>query len=64
MGLPKTDSLQWINLGEPGCGPQGPYYCGVGGDRMFGRDISEEHLQMCIKSGLSITGVNAEVTPS
>tara|TARA_Y100000593_G_C4301408_1_gene333568 strand:+ start:316 stop:1377 length:1062 start_codon:yes stop_codon:yes gene_type:complete len=43
--------------------PQGIYYCSVGGDRSFGREISEEHLDACIKSEINITGTNAEVMP-
>ena len=43
---------------------QGPYYCGVGGNVSYGRKIVEEHLSMCIKAGLKICGVNAEVMPS
>ena len=41
--------------------PQGPYYCGVGGDKVFGRDIVEEHLDLCIEAGLNIEGINVEV---
>jgi len=43
---------------------QGPYYCGVGGDRVYGRHIAEEHLEYCIYAGVDICGINAEVTPS
>ena len=43
--------------------PQGPYYCSVGSDVAFGRYIVEEHLDACIKAGLSICGTNAEVMP-
>ncbi len=41
--------------------PQGGYYCGVGSDEIFGREIVEEHLDNCIEAGLSISGINAEV---
>jgi len=41
--------------------PQGEYYCGVGNDNAIGRDIVEEHLQICLEANLNITGVNAEV---
>lgn len=41
--------------------PQGGYYCGVGSDEIFGREIVEEHLDNCLAAGLSISGVNAEV---
>jgi len=43
--------------------PQGKYYCGVGFDRAFGRQVAEEHLDMCLKAGLEIGGINAEVMP-
>lgn len=43
--------------------PQGTYYCGVGADRVFGRDVSVEHATACMNAGLSICGTNAEVAP-
>ncbi|TWU42800.1 glutamine synthetase beta-grasp domain-containing protein [Novipirellula artificiosorum] len=42
-------------------GPQGPYYCSVGHGKAVGRDIVEEHLQMCLDAGLNVEGINAEV---
>ena len=44
-------------------GPQGPYYCGVGARKIAGRDIVEEHTDLCIAAGLQISGTNAEVMP-
>ena len=44
-------------------GPQGPYYCGVGGSQIYGRDIVERHFTDCLKVGLEISGINAEVMP-
>jgi glutamine synthetase len=41
--------------------PQGGYYCGVGADEIFGRDVVEAHLDNCLAAGLSISGINAEV---
>jgi len=41
--------------------PQGGYYCGVGSDEVFGRDVAEAHLENCLKAGLHISGINAEV---
>lgn len=41
--------------------PQGKYYCGVGKENVVARDIVEEHLEVCLACGLTITGVNAEV---
>ena len=43
-----------------GVEPQGKYYCGVGG-QIVGRQISEEHLNMCLRYGVNIEGTNAEV---
>jgi glutamine synthetase len=44
-------------------GPQGPYYCGVGADDVYGRPMVEAHLDACLNAGLSISGINAEVMP-
>ncbi len=41
--------------------PQGGYYCGIGADEIWGRDIVEDHTWACIEAGLSISGTNAEV---
>jgi glutamine synthetase len=43
--------------------PQGGYYCGVGADEVFGRDIVEAHMDACLKAGLHLSGINAEVMP-
>jgi len=44
-------------------GAQGPYYCGVGSGKVFGRELVEEHLDACLEAGLTISGINAEVMP-
>lgn len=62
LDLPKP--YKWVIHNEPGYGPQGPYYCGVGGGVCFGREVSEKHLEMCLKAGLEICGTNAEVMAS
>ena len=36
--------------------PQGGYYCGVGADEIFGRDVVEAHMQACIDAGLAHLG--------
>jgi glutamine synthetase len=41
--------------------PQGQYYCSVGAANAFGRDMIEEHLEVCLQAGLNIEGINAEV---
>jgi glutamine synthetase len=51
LGFPKN--------GFPG--PQGPYYTSVGAANTIGRDIVDEHLQICIDAGINIEGINAEV---
>lgn len=53
--------LGWPETGEPE--PQGPYYCGVGADEVFGRDLVEDHTEACLFAGLLIFGTNAEVMP-
>ncbi len=42
-------------------GPQGPYYCSVGHGKAVGREIVEEHLELCLQAGLNVEGINAEV---
>jgi len=42
-------------------GPQGMYYCSVGGKHTFGRDLVEEHADLCIGAGLNFEGINQEV---
>ena len=53
--------LGWPDHGYPA--PQGPFYCGVGADEVFGREIVEAHLDACLDAGLTVSGVNAEVMP-
>ncbi|HZP57031.1 MAG TPA: glutamine synthetase GlnII [Dehalococcoidia bacterium] len=54
--------LGWPDNGFPA--PQGGYYCGVGADEVFGRDIVEAHMEACMQAGLAISGINAEVMPA
>jgi len=41
--------------------PQGFYYCGVGADEVFGRDIVEVHLDACLEAGIGVSGRGASV---
>ncbi len=53
-------------LGFPDAGypaPQGGYYCGVGADEVFGRDVVEKHLDICLEADLDVSGINGEVMP-
>lgn len=51
----------WPERGYPA--PQGPFYCGVGADEVFGRPLVEHHAKACIDAGIMIYGINAEVMP-
>jgi len=42
-------------------GPQGMYYCSVGGRNTHGRKFVEEHADLCIAAGLNFEGINQEV---
>ena len=51
-------------LGFPNGGypkPQGLYYCGGGSNQVAGRELVESHMHQCLRSGMDITGINAEV---
>ncbi|XP_038623968.1 glutamine synthetase-like [Tachyglossus aculeatus] len=52
----------WPDNGFPG--PQGPYYCGVGADKVYGYEIVESHYNACLYAGVKICGTNAEVMPA
>lgn len=52
----------WPANGFPG--PQGPYYCGVGADKVYAREIVEAHYRACLYAGIDIAGTNAEVMPA
>jgi glutamine synthetase len=57
----------WLNEIEPigiRYGQSG--YCGVGSDKIFSnmRKITEEHMEKCLNAGISICGMNMEVSHS
>ena len=56
-----TSPLGWPDRGYPA--PQGPFYCGVGANEAFGRQLVEDHTQACLDAGLMLAGTNAEVMP-
>ncbi|KAJ6359215.1 hypothetical protein OIU76_000853 [Salix suchowensis] len=53
--------IGWPVGGYPG--PQGPYYCGAGADKAFGRDVVDSHYKACLYAGINISGINGEVMP-
>jgi glutamine synthetase len=53
--------LGWPTGGYPP--QQGPFYCGVGSDEVFGRELVEEHMAACLDSRILLCGINAEVMP-
>lgn len=42
-------------------GPQGLYYCSVGGRNTHGRELVERHADYCLQAGLNFEGINQEV---
>nr|GMC46259.1 glutamine synthetase leaf isozyme, chloroplastic [Ipomoea batatas] len=54
-------NVKWPVGGYPG--PQGPYYCGAGADKSFGRDISDAHYKACLYAGSNFSGTNGEAMP-
>ncbi len=55
------DSETKLPIGFPHHGWQGQYYCSVGGQNTFGRELVEEHADLCIEAGLNFEGINQEV---
>lgn len=59
---PKTGKpLGFPENGEPA--PQGPYYCGIGAQNAFGREIADATWRAQLYAGLTVGGINAEVAP-
>lgn len=53
MGCEARDFSQIPNSNE--------FYCKMG--TRYGRNIAEQHLQYCLRAGLTVSGMNAEVVP-
>ena len=44
-------------------GEQGQYYCSVGAENAFGREVADAHMIACLHAGITLSGINAEVAP-
>jgi glutamine synthetase len=55
----QNEVVGWPRHGLPH--PQGPYYCGVGADKIAGRHLVEMHAKACQEADIMFYGVNAEV---
>lgn len=55
------DILGFVD-GEPE--EQGDYYCGNGANNAIGRKVVEQAFNLALRTGINITGLNAEVAPS
>ncbi len=56
-----THPYGWPKGGCPP--PQGPYYCSVGKETQFGREVLDAHIKCCMYAGVKIAGANSEVMP-
>ncbi len=45
------------------CNKQGQYYCGIGSENSFGREVMNSFVEHCIAAELTLYGTNAEVAP-
>lgn len=52
----------WPNGGFPA--PQGPFYCGVGSEAVYGRQLAEAHMDACVRAGLIISGKHSRACNS
>ena len=59
LWIPRPSYLGISIGGYPG--PQGMYYCSVGGKNTHGRDLVERHADFCIDAGINFEGINQEV---
>jgi glutamine synthetase len=53
--------LGWPKFGYPG--PQGPYYCSIGTQNAYGRQVVESIYKALMFANIKISGCNGEVLP-
>lgn len=58
----QSTPLGWPEGGQP-IRPQGPYYCSVGPENNFGRQVTDALYRACLYAGIEISGTNGEVMP-
>lgn len=51
------------SLGQENAETQGQYYCSVGANNAFGRQVVERAYLASLDAGLNVSGINAEVGP-
>ena len=54
----------WLGHNNPGGDAHSLYFYEPGGAVCFGREIAEEHANLCLKAGLEVAGINSEGVPS
>jgi glutamine synthetase len=62
FGFKQKYVLRKSNSTDVGLSPRNKNgkYCGIGYEKVLGREIMEEHLDACLSAGLKITDINAE----
>ncbi|CAI9763925.1 unnamed protein product [Fraxinus pennsylvanica] len=51
------DSLLYMTEFDQIVEIQGPYYCAIGADKAFGRDIVDARYKACLYAGINISGM-------
>lgn len=61
--LDTNQPIGWLPIMESEDYNSDQFYCGIGSLNISGRDIVEEHYDLCLSIGLKISGINSEVMP-
>ncbi len=56
---PHLEHIEYIE----DCNPQGQYYCSIGSENAFGRELINTFIEHCVLAELGLYGTNAEVAP-
>lgn len=65
MASDQVTPIAWHVGSKNNCIPkeQGLHYCGTKSLTHEGRQLAEKHMLLCLRAGLSVSGINAEVLP-